>query len=92
MRFALQPSKSGVSHLNNWLYRIARRAVSNWTFVIRRSSTNRQTYTNHCKTGEFMTASSLKKFLALYLVPVHVLASWAKTADNVRDFSTQHIV
>jgi hypothetical protein len=31
-----------------------------------------------------MTASSLKKFLVLYLAPVDVLASWAKTDPGVK--------
>jgi hypothetical protein len=32
-----------------------------------------------CKNGEIMTTSTMKKFLVLYLAPVHVLADWAKT-------------
>lgn len=31
-----------------------------------------------------MTGSTLKKFLVLYLVPVHVLAAWAKTDPATR--------
>jgi hypothetical protein len=63
--------------------------VSIWTFVIRRGSINRQSYTNHYKIGEFTTTSSLKKFLVLYLAPAHVLASWAKTDPATRNAAEQ---
>jgi len=36
-----------------------------------------------------MTTSSLKKFLVLYLVPAHVLASWAKTDPATRNAAEQ---
>jgi hypothetical protein len=78
---------NGVEHLNDWLYGVAGRAVSNWTVVIRHSSI--KSHTNLCKTGEFMTTSPLKKYLVLYLVPAHVLASWAKTDPATRNAAEQ---
>ena len=39
---------------------------------------------NNCKKGEIITTSTPKKFLVLYLVPVDVLAGWAKTDPATR--------
>src|ERR1700692_4428241 len=36
------------------------------------------------RNGEVMTASIKKKFLVLYLAPVEVLATWAKTDPGVK--------